>query len=95
MHERSEKDRALDTILCEIDMLRYCARTLPEKQAKWRQTDSDADRAEYYLGIQGFLLHLRNLLAFFMSQREKETDLGINALNGGQAERSINVNTRV
>jgi hypothetical protein len=28
---------------------------------------------------EGFLLHLRNLLAFFTSQKDKPTDLGINA----------------
>src|SRR5690348_17655084 len=35
-------------------------------------------RCEYYLGIEGFLLHLRNILAFFTNRKDKASDLIIN-----------------
>jgi hypothetical protein len=78
MHERSPKASPLDTILYEIDILRHCARTLPAKKALAEKTNSDNDRSEYYLAIEGYLLHLRNLLAFLTSHRNESTDLGIN-----------------
>src|SRR5205823_2512507 len=76
MHERSLKNNHLDTILYEIDMLRHCACTLDDKKANGDH--SAFDRAEYYLGIEGFLLHLRNVLAFFASRRGLSTDLTLN-----------------
>ena len=79
MHERQPKNSPLDTILYEIDMLRHCAQALPGKQAQKERTGSDADQFEYYMCIEDFLLHLRNLIAFFTNQRDKKTDLGINA----------------
>jgi hypothetical protein len=79
MHERSPKNTPLDTILYEIDMLRHCARTLAMKKIRAGESGSDQDWSEYYLGIEGFLLHLRNLLAFLTSRCDEPTDLGINA----------------
>src|SRR5664280_2612771 len=81
MHERSPKATPLDTILYEIGMLRHCARTVSDKQAKYEDNRSDAAKAEYNLGIEGFLLHLRNVLAFLTNRVEKSTDLGINKPN--------------
>jgi hypothetical protein len=43
--------------------------------------NSDFQRAEYYLAIEGFLLHLRNLLAFFMNHGVEPTDMGIHKPN--------------
>jgi len=54
-------------------------RHLDEKKTRAENTGTDADRSEYYLGIEGFLLHLRNLLAFLTNRRNESTDLGINA----------------
>ena len=76
MHQRSEKNSHLDTILYEIDMLRHCAENVTRKEADERS--SDFARAEYYLAIEGFLLHLRNLLAFFARSKSESTDLIIN-----------------
>jgi len=76
MHERSIKNKPLDTILYEIDMLRHCAHALATK--KNRAGESEFHRAEYYLCIEGFLLHFRNLIAFFISQQDESHDLGIN-----------------
>ena len=76
MHQRSEKNSNLDTILYEIDMLRHCAQSVTQKKAE--EQISDFARAEYYLAIEGFLLHLRNLLAFFTNRKDEQTDLIIN-----------------
>ena len=62
MHERSPKSSAMDVLLYEREMLQHCAETVNDKQARFTQSLSDQDRAEYYLGIEGFLLHFRNLL---------------------------------
>lgn len=76
MHHRSEKNSHLDTILYEIDMLRHCAQSVTQKKAE--EPIADLARAEYYLAIEGFLLHLRNLLAFFARSKNESTDLIIN-----------------
>jgi hypothetical protein len=81
MHERSPKNTPIDTVLYEIDMLRHCARTVAAKKAKYENTRSEGAKAEYNLGIEGFLLHLRNVLAFLTNRVEKSTDLGINKPN--------------
>ena len=54
---RPRKLTHLVTILYEIDMLNFCYRKLRED--KWK------DRRDYYLCIEGFLLHYRNLIQFF------------------------------
>lgn len=76
LHHRSEKNRNLDTLLYEIDMLRHC-----EGAVRRRVVADDAtgaERADYYLAIEGFLLHLRNLLAFLTNHKSKDTDIIIN-----------------
>src|SRR5690242_12148132 len=75
-HERSPKNRPLDTVLYEIDMLRYCAATLPSKYDARR--NSDEARKDYYVYIEAFLLHLINLLAFLMNQGSEPADLRLN-----------------
>jgi hypothetical protein len=73
LHQRSEKNSHLDTILYEIEMLRHCSRALAAK--KVRAPESDETQAEYNLVIEGFLIHLRNLLAFFTTQHSRGSDL--------------------
>jgi hypothetical protein len=79
MHQRSPKDTAIDVILYERDMLEHCAKTVDSKKAQWKEFPSDANEAEYYLALEGFLLHFRNLLGFFINKRmgKKNTDLTI------------------
>jgi predicted dehydrogenase len=78
MHERSRKNSPIDIILYEIDMLRHCAGTIAEKKAIAHGTRSDSSIAEYNLGIEGFLLHLRNLFEFLTNRRTRaDTDLRI------------------
>jgi hypothetical protein len=76
MHERTTKKDHADTIMYEIDMLRHCASTLPAKKAE--KETSDYAKDEYNLCIEGFLLHLRNLLGFFTNLRQRPDDLIIN-----------------
>lgn len=78
MHQRLTKKTPLQTIAYEIDMFRHCGRTLGRKKAGFEKTTAHEERAEYYLGFEGFLLHLRNLLAFLTNRRSESTDLGIN-----------------
>ena len=54
---RPSKESHVGTILYEIDMLEYCFGRLREK--RW------AEEKDYYLCIEGFLLHYRNLIEFF------------------------------
>ncbi len=54
---RPRKLEHVQTIHYEMDMLDYCYGRLRER--KW------ADANDYYLCIEGFLLHYRNLIQFF------------------------------
>jgi hypothetical protein len=76
LHKRSDKNSHLDTILYEIDMLRHCAKAVPTTKA--RSSESDHAQAEYNLAIEGFLIHLRNLLGFFTTLHSLPTDLALN-----------------
>ena len=59
---RPSKENHGDTILYEIDMLDHCFNRLGEH---WPTKGRD-----YYLYVEGFLLHYRNLIVFFGNQRE-------------------------
>jgi hypothetical protein len=59
---RPKKFEHLDTIQYEIDMLDYCYDQL--QRGLW------AHNASYYLSIEGFLLHYRNLTEFFGSTKD-------------------------
>jgi hypothetical protein len=59
MMARPAKANHVEMILYEIDMLQYCLEALREKES--------SDRREYYLQIEGFLIHYRNLADFFGS----------------------------
>jgi len=57
-------------------MLRHCAANIGKTKAL--KDTSEFYEGEYYLCIEGFLLHFRNLLAFFTNRRDKPSDLIIN-----------------
>ena len=57
---RRPKENHVDTVLYEIDMLEFCSRMLAEE--KW------ATQEGYYLLIEGFLLHYRNLANLFANR---------------------------
>jgi len=78
LDQRASKESHLATILYEIDMLRHCASAHSEKRKRVDADGSLAARGEYYLSIEGFLLHARNLLAFFTIRKNETTDLIIN-----------------
>ena len=54
---RPAKLSHLDTILYEIDMLEYCYGRL--------RISAFTEQMEYFLPVEGFLLHYRNLIQFF------------------------------
>ena len=89
MHERSPKETAIDVILYERDLLRHCAKTVDAKRERAQQAPSSENKAEYYLAIEGFLLHFRNLLGFFINKRMKRTDLTLNRSEQWAAGRSV------
>jgi hypothetical protein len=59
MMARPHKANHVEMVLYEIDMLHYCLEALRGKEP--------SDRREYYLHIEGFLIHYRNLADFFGS----------------------------
>jgi hypothetical protein len=63
---RRKKLSHLDTILYEIDMLEYCYSRLLDS--------SFADERDYFLFIEGFLLHYRNLIQFFGNHHDLKAD---------------------
>src|ERR1051326_7776877 len=75
-HERSPKNGPIDTVLYEIDMLRHCAAILPCKHEA--RHNSEQAMKDYYVYIEAFLLHLRNILAFLTNQASEPADLRIN-----------------
>jgi hypothetical protein len=66
------------TIRYEIKMLRHCNKALDGKRKAYDQQRSEDTKAEFDLCIEGFLLHLRNLLAFFTGRADLDSDLTIN-----------------
>jgi len=89
MHERSPKETAIDVILYERDLLRHCAKTVDAKKERAQQSPSSENQAEYYLAIEGFLLHFRNLLGFFINRGHQETDLTLNRSEKWAGGRSV------
>ena len=59
---RPKKFEHIDTIQYEVDMLVYCYRRLLERNF--------ADNPSYFLCIEGFLIHYRNLCEFFGNKKE-------------------------
>lgn len=76
--QRSPKNTPLDTVLYEIDMLRHCATILPSKHDA--RNGCQSAMKDYYVYIEAFLLHLRNLLAFFTNQASEPADLRLNQI---------------
>jgi hypothetical protein len=67
---RIDKANHYQTVLYEIDMLRYSF-------SKLRQPPDDARDADVWAYLESFLVHYRNLLEFFGKTPQK-TDLSIN-----------------
>src|SRR2546425_1169948 len=58
MYARPPKATDLETIRFEIDMLRFCYKRLTESR-EWEE------RGDEHVYLEAFLLHYRNLSAFF------------------------------
>jgi hypothetical protein len=67
---RSDKLRHYQTILYEIDMLRFAYGRMPEI---W----PDAKEADLWVYLESFVLHYRNLIELFGKDPTDETDLSI------------------
>jgi len=96
----------LGTIKYEIAMLRHCAETLEDKRARlnvvprssrWTEEQREycLNSSEYRLGIEGFLLHLRGLLSFFLNKQKVDkqgvtNDLAINDWKVWNEGRAVN-----
>jgi hypothetical protein len=91
---KSTKTKPIHTIVYEIDMLRRCAVAVGQREADFRKSGSDADLYAYNLSIEGFLLHLRNLLDFLVTRECRDTDLRIDKPEGW-ADRPIDVSRYV
>ena len=50
---------------------------MSRRSEAYEKTLSDEDKAEYFLTIEGFLLHFRNLLGFFINKGNQDSDLTI------------------
>ncbi len=91
MYARPPKESHLDTIYYEIDMLRFCARRLPELETpreQWLTSGSvtnlrvdrvvvEADAREAYVFLEAFLVHFRNLIRFFSGNGARRTDISV------------------
>jgi len=69
MYSRPEKLSDRQTIIYEIDMLKYCYRKLVEEKKPLRKLDG-------YVLLECFLLHYRNLIDFFGKEPSRD-DLSI------------------
>ena len=67
MYARPPKASHLETIQYEIDMLDFCYQRLQEQQSRW------LNEGDFYVYLECFLLHFRNLIEFFGN----ETDLKV------------------
>ena len=63
-------------------MFRFCAGKVGSTKKRFAETQRDDESQEYYLAIEGFLLHLRNLLSFFTNRKNETSDLIINEPDG-------------
>jgi hypothetical protein len=68
-YSRPVKLSDTDTVVYEIDMLRFAATKLHERN--WRE------EREAWVYLEGFLLHFRNLIEFLGKEKPSSTDLHI------------------
>jgi hypothetical protein len=70
LYSRPEKLDDAQTVLYEIDMLRFARGRLRSPAASWSSGDE-------WVYMEDFLIHYRNLIEFFGSQNLRNTDLTI------------------
>jgi hypothetical protein len=73
LHSRPDKLEDAETVLYEIDMLRFSKERLKENNFR-----SDADEWAY---LEIFLVHFRNLIEFFKGDPKRADDLSISRPN--------------
>lgn len=67
MYTRRPKESYLDTVIYEIDMLRFCVHRIIENQ--------HGEERDRYVYLEAFLLHYRNLIRFFSGEHHRGDDL--------------------
>jgi hypothetical protein len=67
---RRAKESDAQTVLYEIDLLRFARKRLLSPQAWWEELDE-------WLYLEDFRLHLRNLIEFFGKEKHRKGDLTI------------------
>jgi len=70
LYSRPDKGNDAETVLYEIDLLRFARDRLLSPQPSWTEGDE-------WVYLEDFLLHYRNLLEFFGNPRPRDTDLTI------------------
>jgi hypothetical protein len=65
MYSRPGKDSHEETIWYEIEMLEFCFQRLKENENKWPTT------CDFYVYLEAYLLHYRNLVACFSGQHHR------------------------
>lgn len=81
LFNHDQKNRPVHTLSYEIEMWRRSYNAIKPTKEALIKTKSDSDLYEHNLRIEGFLLHTRNLLAFFTDQHNRDTDLTISRPN--------------
>jgi hypothetical protein len=72
IYSRRDKLNHVDTILYEIDMLRFAAGRLVE--GKWREP------RDAWVYLEAFLIHYRNLIEFLGKPNPRDTDLHVTTI---------------
>jgi hypothetical protein len=70
VYSRPDKGNHAETVLYEIDMLRFAAERLFSPNSVWLEADQ-------WVYLEDFLLHYRNLIEFFGKPKPRGTDLTI------------------
>ena len=69
-YSRKIKENNAETLLYEVDLLRFARERLLSPQSWWTQLDE-------WLYLEDFLLHYRNLIEFFGKPKPGDGDLSI------------------
>jgi hypothetical protein len=70
MYSRPSKDSHEETIWYEIEMLDFCYKRLKEYENRWK------NNCDFYVCLEVYLLHFRNLLACFSGKHHRKPRTG-------------------
>jgi len=75
MYSRPSKGSPEETIWYEVEMLDFCYRRLKTRENSW-ETECD-----FYVYLEAYLLHYRNLLACFSGEHHRSDDIDFSNLS--------------